>query len=343
MKTDRNAPCPCGSGKKYKKCCYNKDHEEAASSAKQNAGLPTLQDIMAEIKSRLEKEEFSSLEEAQAVVDTIMRQKNSATPDEFHGLSPEQMHRVLNFPFDSPTLVRFRQDEGVFPQTAPVITLLSLLVDAIGEKGLTPTATGNLPRNFCREAALAFWGEEKYKENTKFGEIRSEMDFFDMHCLRLVAELAGIVRKYKGRFIIGVQSRKKIASHGVASLYPALFVVYVLKFEWSYRDRYQEIPFVQQAFLFTLYLLQKYGGEFRPQSFYEDIFLQAFPNLVRDVEEVPYQSVEETIRRAYFYRTVMNFAVFFGLAELREIKEGWFVRYEVKKLPLLNQLISFTV
>jgi len=21
-KTDRNDPCPCGSGKKYKKCCY---------------------------------------------------------------------------------------------------------------------------------------------------------------------------------------------------------------------------------------------------------------------------------------------------------------------------------
>src|SRR5208337_3867560 len=27
-KTDRNAPCPCGSGKKYKKCCLPR-HEEA--------------------------------------------------------------------------------------------------------------------------------------------------------------------------------------------------------------------------------------------------------------------------------------------------------------------------
>ena len=24
-KTSRNAPCPCGSGKKYKKCCLAKD------------------------------------------------------------------------------------------------------------------------------------------------------------------------------------------------------------------------------------------------------------------------------------------------------------------------------
>jgi hypothetical protein len=62
------------------------------------------------------------------------------------------------------------------------------------------------------------------------------------------------------------------------------------------------------------------------------------------VEEVPYQSVEETICRAYFLRTVENFAVFFGLAELRKIsKEDWRVLYEVKKLPLLDQFVSFTV
>ena len=36
MKTRRNDPCPCGSGKKYKHCCYAKDsvkHEEAILEA----------------------------------------------------------------------------------------------------------------------------------------------------------------------------------------------------------------------------------------------------------------------------------------------------------------------
>lgn len=27
MKIGRNAPCPCGSGKKYKNCCLNKEAE----------------------------------------------------------------------------------------------------------------------------------------------------------------------------------------------------------------------------------------------------------------------------------------------------------------------------
>jgi hypothetical protein len=38
MKTGRNAPCPCGSGKKYKKCCLSKD--EAEKRASDAAGIP---------------------------------------------------------------------------------------------------------------------------------------------------------------------------------------------------------------------------------------------------------------------------------------------------------------
>lgn len=31
MKTERNAPCPCGSGKKYKKYCWNKEIENQST------------------------------------------------------------------------------------------------------------------------------------------------------------------------------------------------------------------------------------------------------------------------------------------------------------------------
>ena len=33
MKIGRNAPCPCGSGKKYKKCCLNKGKEQYLAEA----------------------------------------------------------------------------------------------------------------------------------------------------------------------------------------------------------------------------------------------------------------------------------------------------------------------
>ena len=40
MKIGRNDPCPCGSGKKYKHCCYEKDHvkhEEPVIAAPESA------------------------------------------------------------------------------------------------------------------------------------------------------------------------------------------------------------------------------------------------------------------------------------------------------------------
>lgn len=42
MKVGRNDPCPCGSGKKYKFCCYAKDsekHEQAAPEPEESTEM----------------------------------------------------------------------------------------------------------------------------------------------------------------------------------------------------------------------------------------------------------------------------------------------------------------
>lgn len=50
---DRNGPCPCGSGRKYKKCCAWKD---AAARAKANPRAPAEEDFIAEIKPEVDAE-----------------------------------------------------------------------------------------------------------------------------------------------------------------------------------------------------------------------------------------------------------------------------------------------
>lgn len=39
-KVGRNAPCPCGSGKKYKRCCWNRDQTAAAEAAREQMNRP---------------------------------------------------------------------------------------------------------------------------------------------------------------------------------------------------------------------------------------------------------------------------------------------------------------
>ena len=328
----RNDPCPCDSGKKFKLCCLGKDNGTASGQGA--AGLSE------SLHTALEGQQFSSLEEAQIFLEQVTQQQNRRPVDEFHGLSPEQMHRMLNFPFASPGLVRFPEVLGDAP-TAPILTLFELLTDAIGEQGLKPTAKDNLPRNFCREAALAYWGEQRYREKTHFGGINREEDFADLHVTRLVAELAGLIRKYKGRFILSRDCRRLLAEGGLTAIYPKLFKAYVEQFNWGYSG-YPELRFIQSAFLFTLYLLARYGDTSRPQVFYEDAFLGAFPRLLDEVPQSQVFSPDETVRRGYTWRSLVHFTDFLGLATVEPVSDELLCHeYRVKSLPLLGQAVQF--
>ena len=326
-KIGRNDPCPCGSGKKFKHCCLGK-----ASSAA---------DMSETLRKALESRQFDSLEEAQAFLNQITQQQNRQRLEEFHGLSPEQMYRMLNFPFTSPELVHFPETTDAKP-VAPILTLFELLMNAIGEQGLKPTAKGNLPRNFCREAALAYWGEQQYRENTRYSGINREEDFDDLHVTRLVAELAGLIRKYKGRFILSGDCRRLLTGDGMAAIYPRLFRAYVERFNWAYRDGYPDLPFIQSAFLFTLYLLIRYGNAWQPRVFYEDAFLGAFPMLLDEVPPSQVFSPDETVRSAYTLRSLVHFAGFLGLATVEPVSdEPLYREYRVKALPLMSRIVQF--
>jgi len=334
MKVGRNDPCPCGSGIKYKKCCAGKAE---ASGGASGAGA-----VMDELKQILNGENFASLEEANAFIGRFMQQRNQAACDDFNGLSSEQMHRLLNFPFETPDLVTLPSRLPAAPQ-APIATLCNLLVEAIGEQGLKATATGNLPRTFCQEAALIYWGEEEYRRRSRFSSIRTEPDFGDLHVTRLVAEMAGVIRKYKGKFIISRDCRKTLAEQGQAGIYPRLFRAYVSEYNWGYQDRFGEIPFLQQSFLFSLYLLTKYGNELRSNTFYEECFQEAFPDLQRQVPPMgSYYSSEDVLRQCFSLRCMERFARFMGLAELeRPDNDRYSTGFQLRKLPLLDQVVQF--
>ena len=329
----RNDPCPCGSGKKFKQCCLGK--EESTTSA------PGAAAVSDELRKALGDRQFTSLDEVQAYLNHHVQQRNRRPVDEFHGLSPEQMYRMLNFPFTSPELVRFPEVVDTAP-AAPILTLFNLLVEAIGEHGLKPTAKGNLPRKLCRDAALIYWGQETYGERTRFGGINREDDFPDLHITRLVAELAGVFRKYKGHFILSRDCRKSLGANGLAAIYPRLLRTYVEQFNWGYWDGYPELRFIQSAFLFTLYLLTQYGDTWQPHLFYEDCFLRAFPAVLDEVPQRPAFTPEDEVRTCYTWRTLVHFAGFLGLAAVEPVTDELLCRdYRVKALPLLHEAAQF--
>jgi hypothetical protein len=333
MKIGRNDPCPCGSGRKYKNCCHDRHVSGHPPSE--------AREVLNELGQMIKGQSFASLEELQAFTDRFMRQRNQAPRDDFHGLSPYQIHRFLHFPFDSPELVTYAPVVPGDPK-APILTLFGLLADAIGEQGLKATATGNLPRNVCREAASAYWGEEAIRVNGRFAHINKEEDFSPLHVTRLVAGLAGLIRKSRGRFILSRECRTLLADHALAGIHPRLLLSYARDFNWGYRDGFTGLGLIQRSFLFTLYLLDLHGGEWLPEVYYEDAFLRAFPRVLSEVAPTPYSTPEKTVRSCYTWRALVNFSAFLGLAEVEPATEDRMDRqYRVRKRSLLDEVVRF--
>ena len=335
-KTGRNDPCPSGSGRKYKRCCLQGADAQRAEDLHQS--------VTAELHEAIGDQDFASMEEAQAFIKSFQVERNQRPLDDFRGLSPEQMHRLLHAPLDSPEVMQVSSLLESEPD-APLSRLFGLLAETIGDKGLKPTATGNFPRNACREIMQTFLGEHGYSDYIRFGGINWEHDAPELHTTRVVAELAGFVRKYRGRFILSRPARAMLAATGQRALYPQLFRTYATEFNWAYQDRYPEAPFVQQGWGFTTYLLYLDGARQQPATGYADAFRQAFPAVDMELEGGPlFRSLEDTWRSLYTVRCLERFADFTGIATVHRAGGDILTRPEamnVQATPLLHRLISF--
>lgn len=298
-----------------------------------------------ELKAALENQQFESIEQAQTFIDHHMHQANSNGLPEFHGISPEQMHRMINAPFDSPSLVHFPDDYRV-NDTVPYVLFFNNLLAAIGTQGLKPTATGNLPRNFCRSTAMKLDGEEGYAERTRYRGINSEYDFPELNGFRHVCEFAGYLRKYRGKYIIGNECQQLLKTGGQSAVYRGLFKAFIKELEWGFSDGYpDELSLIQFFWAFSLYLLQKFGDEWRPSTFYEEAFLHAFPAVANSTMSTYHTDPETLVKHAYRLRVLRHWLPWFGLAEIENLEPNNVIsdNYRVRKTPLADQVVVFNV
>jgi hypothetical protein len=336
MKTSRNSLCPCGSGKKYKRCCL------AVNPAK------ALNDELSEV---LGNEEVASLEEAQALANMFMQNKNHQAIDEFLGLSPDQMYSFLHKSFEPSPWFSIYKHLSMEPD-APILTLVKGIAGVIDDNGLKATAKGNLPQKLCKFLFEQYKSVKPFDKFFDFMKINKEEDFYELNITRLLMEDAGLLRKTKGRFYLTKKYQKEAQQQGFKTLYPILFEYYCKAFNWAYLSRGDELPFLQQSFLFTVYTLDKFGH--KPKSFYDyqTLFIDAFPMVLNEVEWSTDTYNEETVvRQAYNHRVQQQFLWFMGLASV-EVKDGSENKRQyweddkfmfLHKLPLLDELIQFTI
>lgn len=329
MTVGRNEPCPCGSGKKYKRCC-----------------ISTSETVKDEIEQIVSLNPNITIDELNAALKSKMDARNNRPLDAFCGLSPAQMSQWLYAPFGETAGLSMTKPANL--AKSPVMRYLDVIIEAIiSSKGsLKGTAKGNLPAKIAKDASalLPQFAVAQFNENISISEFagNSEDHFTALHYTRLLAEVAKIIQLKKGHFVLGSRAKLTYEKEGISGLYFVMLEAAFTHYNWAYLDGWQDDISLQKFWRFMLWRLSCHSDISRLT---QEMSI-AFPDLIHQIEPSPYCNQQDTLGRMIETRFVSRFLEYFGMVvvnPLRMTPEGKPITPKTTLQPLLKQTFSFTV
>jgi len=269
--------------------------------------------------------------------------KNNQPVDEFEGRTPKEMYYILYNPFhqDSPFQFCTRVNDELL-RGIPILSMTTFFLKTVQEsQTIKLTPKGNLPLKLVKSMyELGLF--PSYFIDSGFSSIRSEEDDVYTHTMRLICELAGLIKKQKGKLSLTAKGKKLIKEENLFKLFKETFIAYTTKFNWPYNDRYGDHPIGQLGFAFSLEMVSKYGNKLLPGKFYAQKYIKAFPMVLDHIEKPIYHTIKEEAINCYVLRTFYFFLKMFGMVELTEKGEDRIsAKLFINKSPILDQVIRF--
>ncbi len=332
MKIGRNDLCPCGSGKKYKRCCMDKPSQQFAQ-------------IQDEIEQTLAMNPNLNLEELNAVAQYKMAQVNDLPNDDFFGVSPSQMHNWLYAQFNELMAVSITTPKDL--SMSPVMRYLEIIVNEAMDNGgsFKATAKGNLPTKLVKQASEVLAQFAVYKDAilTQFYEYQgSNEDKFDaLHYTRVLAEIAGIIYHKGGRFHLKKTAQKQMQNQGIGAFFLPMLEAAVREYNWGYLDGWEETVDLR---LFWLFMLWRIKGHRSFHRLIEEV-ITAFPSLLEQLEPDKYYSSKQKLSLMIESRFINRFLQYWGFVTFVPVCATGERRKstELNIQPLLNETFEFTI
>ncbi len=284
MKIGRNDPCPCGSGKKYKKCCLPL-HE------RRGAGGP----------------ELGSFQEAEEYMGRYVSGYNQAPLEDFSGLSPNRMQQILtgtvgeNKDFVEPASDLTAGDV----EQAELVAVAEFVIAWYAENGgeLTLTDRGNYRRRLCADYYRSFVSDYQPGD-----PVPIEDSLPGLTTAHSVLVALGYVAEEGTKSFLTTEGVQLYRGRRWGEFYREAFVCLTDFYHWQswlpeeYRS--EHFDHIQNAALFLLYLLKCFPSG-TVTEFYGR-FVRAFPEFVR-----PARNTGKTAERLFREILVIEFFYFY--------------------------------
>jgi len=332
MKPGRNDPCPCGSGKKYKRCCMN-------SVSKQHA------EVLDDVESMVAMNPNLSIEEINVAIQHKMHDRNNRPHPGFCGLSPTQMANWLYAPFDELQWVTVSTPKDL--SSSPVMRYLILILDEAmhNEGSIKATSKGNLPAKLVKQASdlLPELAVSELGTPISINDYagNNEDKFNALHYTRVLAELAGIIYRRNGHYHVKKTAQKLYQTQGIQAFFKPMLEAVITKYNWGYLDSFEQDADLRTFWLFMLWRLLSHAGV---DQLIDEV-ITAFPDLLLEFSQDDYFSPEKNLGVLIQSRFIERFLQFWGFVTVdpKRLFAGERVPRKVQIQPLLGQTFQFTI
>ncbi|MGK0440626.1 MAG: hypothetical protein ACJA0N_000421 [Pseudohongiellaceae bacterium] len=331
-KIGRNDPCPCGSGKKYKKCCL-------ATELEQRAQANPATEINQSLAKAFAGQQFESLDDMQVFADHKINQLNEQPQEELGGFSPNQLQTLFHEPMNMQEFIQWHDDIAIaeFNQ-APIMAIFHSMKNYLAHHKAKATTKGNFSIALVKQVFSEY--ESLFNDGQRamhLGNINKEQDFRDLHIAKLTFKSAGLLRKYKGCF----ELTKKAQNINDSDLFKLLITHYIYQYNWGHEDGYPEADFFQTACWYSLVTLNRLKNSTINNIEFAEEFIRIFPSTLDEFTASPYQISLKAACNAYSVRTIERFWRFFGLITLKGERYTPGYNQTMLATPLLQQVFTF--
>lgn len=255
----------------------------------------------------------------------VMMQRRNHTPrSNFNGLTPEQMHNIMYFPFSEKCVVSLNKLDKDEYSRIPLVRQALFLMQTLSENELKLTKLGWLPLKFVAES-YRMGSPDYFIDNYKSKRI-NEYDAMSVWMSRITLHLLGWIKTRKGMLSLTAKGKKAMTDMDAAAneiLRFSLVGVGLHSFDGNEDDRIGNL-----GMAYSVWLLNKYGNEWHTGEFYQEHYQKVF--------DFP------DFFNAYATRVFQRLFYWLGIDEERLNRQvGPPARYEYKKTDLLSVVFSF--
>lgn len=246
------------------------------------------------------------------IIENEILLRNNSPISDFDNLSANIMHRII-YETDyenSPVKIKRNLGNDLLDKVS-LFRLAEYFIKIIDrEKSLKLTPMGALPIKILVELYDQKYVLEELIERG-IAKISKEGNCISILSTKIVLEIAGITKKHNGKLTLTEKGTSFLKEEKRQEFFELFISVFANKFNWGYNDYYPSQPVGQVGWAFTIYLLNKYGKGFKPNDFYGEKYLKAFPGLYKGFE------VEMDFLKCYSVRTFERFLEWFGFIEIK--------------------------